>query len=296
MSRLTVIVASQNTPAQLRACLDSLRGQTSPVQLIVADSSADNTAVAITQSYPNIQFIHQPVPAPAAQLHAIALPHADGDVVVFTEAICTFAPEWATAVLKVHDEDETPAIGGAIAPAPDLRPSDLGLFWVDYGRFLPPLNGGPTRDLPGLNLTFKREPLLAAIEQNGINMADLSWKTTVLRRFAVDEQTPQLTPDIHAIYHRRASKGEILRRQWRHGRCFGGRRAVNAPPLRRPLIALFGWFLIPALMKLQFWRDVRPKIQARPDFWLTLPHVVRAILAWSAGEWWGNLFGPGQTC
>ena len=70
-----------------------------------------------------------------------------------------------------------------------------------------------------------------------------------------------------------------------------------APPamLRRAGYALAAW-LLPFIFLARVIKAVAPKRRYLRQFLLSLPLAVLAIVAWSAGEFWGYLTGAGGSC
>lgn len=293
--RLSVVVALQQARQPLVACLESLCAQVDPggtaPELIVVDGSPDGAAAGLVLRYPDVTFLRASKARSLPVLHGIGLAAARGDLVAITEAHCTFAPGWAAAAITAHDATESPAIGGAVEPGEGLRSLDWALYFCDYGQFLSPLVMGPTRDLPGNNVVFKRTVLDRGADLDRCGF----WKTFVCQQLAAEGWILLAEPGLVVRYHRRLDLRQLTRRRFLHGRCFGGMRAQRGRPGQRAFYVLTGP-LLPWLLLLKLARRVWPKGRYRRRFLLTLPWSIVIVVVWSVGEWVGNLRGPGRSC
>ncbi|MCI0398181.1 MAG: glycosyltransferase [Chloroflexi bacterium] len=291
---LSVVVAAQEARLTIAACLDSLLGQNqvAGLQIIVADGSRDGTADFVASHYPAVTLVRRPYPCSLPHLLGAGLALAQGQIVAITEGHCRFPPEWAEAVLRAHQATDGPVIGGAVEPGEGLRLTAWALYFADYGQFMRPLPAGPAREMPGENVSFKR-PVLAAAGKDFATEG--FWKTFFCWSLEQAGHPLLAEPAIAVTYHRHIGLGQMVRRRLRHGRCFGGMRARDLSPGRRLLLAAAGP-LLPLLLAWRLWRNVWPKRRYRRQFLLAFPLAYLAILAWSAGEWWGNLIGPGRSC
>ena len=80
------------------------------------------------------------------------------------EARCVPASDWCARIETAHAAfPEAPAIGGSVAVAEGASARDLGLYFCEYGLYVPPAQEGITRDLSGANLSYKRAALLESV-------------------------------------------------------------------------------------------------------------------------------------
>jgi glycosyltransferase involved in cell wall biosynthesis len=292
---LSVVVATQNAHDTVAACLDSLLGQSGladgALEIIVVDGSADGTAALVAMRYPQLTPLRPIGTAGLPWLFGIGIARASGQLIALTEGHCTFPPNWAVAAIAAHHATDSPVIGGAVEPGCELSPLDWALFCCDYGQFLPPLQAGPTTDLPGNNIIFKRAILGSADSFASAGF----WKTFFVHQLAAKGLATLAEPRLAVVYHRHASLAQIIRRRYDHGRCFGAMRAPTMAPLRRAIYALAG----PLLPWLLTYRLVQ-RMRAKPAYWVrfaaVLPRAFLMLLLWSIGEWVGHLAGAGRSC
>jgi cellulose synthase/poly-beta-1,6-N-acetylglucosamine synthase-like glycosyltransferase len=108
--RVTVIVPAYNEALRIAASVAALRAQNYPsakLQIIVVDNGSSDRTFEILRSTPGIMALREPKPGSYAARN-LALAHAHGEVVCFTDADCSADPDWVrNAVAYLAD----PAVG-----------------------------------------------------------------------------------------------------------------------------------------------------------------------------------------
>jgi len=93
---VTVIVPAYNEATRIAACIESLRAQTYPselLQIIVVDNGSTDGTFELLQRTPGIEALCETQPGSYAARN-LALRHAHGDIVCFTDADCRADPDW----------------------------------------------------------------------------------------------------------------------------------------------------------------------------------------------------------
>src|SRR5216684_2696057 len=135
---LSVVIASVNGYRYIAQCLRSLTGQRGPERA-------------------EIIVVEDPRSIPA--LRAIGIRKAKGDIVVTTEDHCVFEPGWYDRIIEAHGTTSHAAIGGAVENGSRDRLVDWAAYICEYGKFMLPFEAGSVTDLPGPNVSYKREVL-----------------------------------------------------------------------------------------------------------------------------------------
>lgn len=170
--KISVVIPSYNSSRTIGACLDGLMRQTHPAdEIIVVDSSRDDTPQFVRQHYPAVDLRHldrQTMPGAARNLGMDA---ARGDVLLFTDADAVPDPDWVARHLAFHtDRPEVTAVGGAIMNAnPECWISRLA-FIAEFTGYSPRDPAGPRRVVPSVNLSVN----LARVRAAGIRMPERS--------------------------------------------------------------------------------------------------------------------------
>lgn len=95
---VTVIVPAFNEAARIGLCVASLTSQTYPadrLQIIVVDNGSTDDTFALLQAMTGILALREMQPGSYAARN-LALRHARGDIVCFTDADCRADPDWVS--------------------------------------------------------------------------------------------------------------------------------------------------------------------------------------------------------
>ena len=279
---VSVVVPSYNPGRTIAACLDALDSQLTAVayEVIVADSSDDGSHELIARHAARagsrvrlVRSERRLYPGPARNL---ALGHARGAILAFTDADCVVAPDWVETVHRLHATHD--AIGGRIANGTPGSACGTALWLVEFSEFA----GGRARDVPSIpscNLSFKR----GLLERHG-PFPEVSWG----EEYILNRRVPggiRYVPAMVVTHLNRTDCAETVR----HARRVGAgaalsRRATGEHRLlfvARPLIAL----LVPWRLVATAARSLRAGVFLA--FLRASPMVLVDLVAWTAGFWSG---------
>ncbi len=289
--QLSVVIASINGADSLADCIASFVNQPrgGEVEIVVAESSDNGRAATLCSEYPTVRLFHFAEPKSIPALRAIGLLHARGDVLAMTEDHCLADPHWVENMLRAHESPHW-VIGGAVENAATKRLIDWAVYFCEYGRYMLPVAPGPTDDLPGPNVSYKR----AALERFRDLLEPATWEP--FWHWRLMSQGVQLINDPRlVIYHRKnfTFRGFMSERYY-YARSFAGRRVAGAPVVKRLLFTLGAPLLPPLLLArivIRAWRKGRH----RRELLLSLPYIVLFTLSWSLGELIGYRCGAGDS-
>lgn len=162
---VSVVIPTYNEQDRIRNCLTSIFAQRTShnFEVIVVDSSRDDTPEIVRQEFPQVKLIHRDQQTFAAEARNIGIEHASGTIVAFIDADCIADIQWINAIAKFEDSDHV-AVGGAISLNSPATVVGAALFGVEFSEYGP---GSPSRDirwLPSCNLAVKRSTL----QQHGV--------------------------------------------------------------------------------------------------------------------------------
>jgi hypothetical protein len=293
VAEMSVIVVTDTMPA---ACelLAALRAQTArdrlelvlvvPSRGVVGDGGDANDGFAAFKVV-EVGCVDSLPYARAAGIRAARAP-----VVAITETHSFPEPDWAAALLECH-ADEPAAVGPSFENAnPGLRRSWAN-FYLDYGRWAAPADGGPLDDLPGHNSSYRRDLLL---ELYGDHLelwlrAEVAMHADLCRR----GYEIVLAPTAVTRHLNVTAGSSWLRERVHAGRQYAGARARAWPAWRRAVYA-GGSILIPAVRLPRIARDFE-RTGRRPLLRYALPALTCALAAQSAGEALGYAAGDGAA-
>ncbi len=179
--RVSVIVCAYNAAETLDDNLQSLQALTYPdfEVILVNDGSRDRTS-EIAHAYPRVRVIDIPNGGLSAARN-VGLAHATGEIVAYTDADTRLDRDWLTYLVQPFLTSDVVGSGG-----PNVVPSDDPPMAQSIAR----APGGPAHVLlddriaehvPGCNMAFKREALLAIGGFNPIYLragddVDVCWR------------------------------------------------------------------------------------------------------------------------
>lgn len=291
---LSVVIASHAAAAVLPDCLTALRSQHGfgRTEVIVADSSADGTADLVRRRFPEVRVLSFSERRTVPELRGAGIAAARGRIVALLDPYCIVGERWLSEVIALHARRPEPAVGGPVDLATGLKRGIAGwaAFFSEYAAFMPPVREGPTADLAGGNIAYKRDALCDAAElaREGF------WKAFVNARLRT-EGGLWITPSLLVGLKKPVPFWEFLRSRYHHGRCFGAMRAARGTTSERCWRVLTA----PFLPLLALWREARtvwPKQRCRGEFLASVPLLLILQSVWAWGEVWGYLRGPGRSC
>lgn len=272
--RVSVIVVSYRSPATLARCLDALLADEAAAEIVVADCSPEPPPIP---NDPRVRLLHHARAMTVPKLRWSALSWTTGDVIAATEARMIPCVGWASRLGAAHAKHAAPAIGGAV----DFEGTSLfdrGLYWAEYGRFAPPITEGPSNDLSGANLSFKRAAL------DGLETSQ--WETHLFARWRRAGTPPHLI-DAPVMFVNGMSRARAFRQRFDYGRGFAAARVSGVKRIAYAALS-------PALPVVLTARHVSAAVR-RGRFGDLLPSLgwtAALETAWSAGEAVGYLAGP----
>ncbi|MEP6767890.1 MAG: glycosyltransferase [Acidobacteriota bacterium] len=283
---LSVIVTSYESPQTLRTCLESLTGQPEAGEIWVADCSAVNPQEILGPLFPGVRFLHFEGVRSVPALRWAAYFATRGDLVAAVEARCIPSARWCAEIIDAHRRfPETPAIGGPVDVASPATGADLGLYFCEYGLFLPPGDDTGVPAISGANLSYKR----AALEEARDLLQAGEWETLLHARWLQSGRMLRFGRAT-VVFENTMTAETALRQRFHYGRGYAGDRLRGRGLPVRLLFGL-GTAALPALL---LWRLTAAAARSGRgrDFLRALPWTVLFCLAWSLGELAGYLSGP----
>lgn len=289
--KLSIIVpvrhAVRTIGSTIAALLDQSRGLS--VEVIAVVSRHDpSRAVLLKFDNPALRLVIVAAPQGIPQLRREGLWRARAPWVVITEDHCLFADGWVRSLVEGTATDEWKVRGG---PVTNGAASLAGwvIYFSRYNAFLPPVNEGPVRTLPGTGACYPRELLLrhAALLRDGF------WESELNEALLRENVTFWMSPGL-AVQQRQA-RGllEFTRLRFRHGRLYGARR-IGTPGTLRSLALFLRTPLVPFVLLARSARAVGSRPQYGGRFLMALPWLFLTFCSWAGGESLGYLLGAGS--
>jgi len=214
--RVSVVVCAFNAAETLDDCLSSIEALTYPHReiILVNDGSADRTG-EIARRYEGVTVLDLPNGGLSAARNA-GLSHATGDIVAYTDADVRVDPDWLTYLVQPFLSSDAAGSGG-----PNIVPPDDP--WVAQSVARAPgspthvmLNDRRAEHVPGCNMAFRREALLAVGGFNPVYLragddVDICWRL-MAKGFQIG-----FAPSAVVWHHHRSSVRAYWRQQVGYG-------------------------------------------------------------------------------
>ncbi len=277
--KLSVVVASYNSPATLDQCLAALPED---VEVIVADCSDRDPRESFRIQFPHVRFLRFGQKLTIPELRREALRMAGGDVVAFTEGRMVPSANWVEVLREAHSRHpHAPAIGGAIDHQGDSA-FDTAVFLCEYGQHAAPAADGEAGELSGANLSYKRW----AIDIGRDLIEAGAWEPFLHRRLKGRGHRLLRAGRAIVTYHNSLTPRQFARQRFHYGRWFAAARVAGAWPPQRLLYAVF-CPLLPVLLT--------ARLARRRGFVRALPRILLFQTIWAAGEFCGYVAGKGTS-
>ena len=287
--KLSIIIASYNSQNTIQKCLESLENQITGeiFEVIVVDSSTDNTASLVSEKFPQVKlykFSERKFPGDARN---IGVSKAEGEILAFTDADCFVEPDWVNKIIEAHQKTEHPVIGGAVDNGNPESYVGWGYYFCEFSQWIPQTKECYFVDIPTTCLSVKRW----AFEKYGPFLEGIYCSDSVFNWNLVQGgYQPLFVPQIKVAHINIDDLRDFLERKVRHGRYFARVRIskMNFSWLQRIIYVM----LSPLLPIILFYRravNVFSKKMYIQQFILASPLVLLGLIAWSYGEVLGYL-------
>ncbi len=156
---LTVVIPSYNAAHTIRTTLASVLAQEwkwdERFEVIVVDSSSDETPHIVAEEFPTVRLIHREQQTDPGTARNLGIAHANGEVIACLDADCIASPDWACRMMVAQRAGHQ-VVGGTVENG---NPDHL-IAWAGYlGEFREWLPVGEPRlveHVPTCNISYRR--------------------------------------------------------------------------------------------------------------------------------------------
>lgn len=287
---VTLVLASIDAMATIeisvRAFLEQL-GEAD--RLIVVDASRDGSGRRAGEISPRVDVLSREPGTLAPQLWREGLLAAGSEFIAFSTAQMTPRPGWLAAMLGAIGAEGVAGVGGPIAAAPSLGPTDRAMYLLRYANYLPPVPDSRRFEPPGDNAIYRRADLLAFEDA----WRDGLWEVEVHARMRREGRSLAMCPGAIVDFRGGNTLGAALSHRLAHARRFGAGRCRGrgwATKAARTATAP----AVPALLLARIVRNLRDRGEPLGPWLPALPRLGVLLSTWSLGEAAGALLGPGR--
>jgi hypothetical protein len=294
LSLIVTVVDGGEALVRFLHCMTSQR-DAPQLEIIVPFDDSVSAVAALNEEFPEVKFLamgrvetSRNIDTAAGQhelydrRRAVGLSAASGDLIAILEDRGTPRPDWANCLVRLH-KDGPAVIGGAI----ECAPRDLlgwSIYVCDFTRYALPFEGAFVDWVSDVNVSYKRSALESTRDlwQERFSEPVVHWKL-----MEAGEQL-YLSPELVVDHYRTATPlGDLLRERFHWGRLFGQIRAKRLTASKRILYCLAAP-LVPFILLVRHGMAHYRKGNIK-RYLTALPFTFMLLLAWTAGETWGNV-------
>jgi GT2 family glycosyltransferase len=288
---LSIVIASVNGYDYIAQCLDSLERQRRKdmAEVIVLEASEDGTAERLDREYGWITVIPISPPLPIPKLRSVGIRKSKANIVVTTEDHCVVDDDWYERILEAHRTYSNPAIGGAIENGSRDRLVDWAAYICEYGKFMLPFPPESGSDLPGPNVSYKKDILE---KECGDLLDEGVWENVLNGRMVSCGYELRVDPSIVVYHAKKFGFWDFLAQRYYFGRSYAATRVAQAPLATKAFFVAISPFLTPLFLR-RYAGYFFGKRRFIKEFFFSLPLLIIFALAWSVGEFLGYSLGDG---
>tara|TARA_R110002110_G_scaffold74123_3_gene196220 strand:+ start:2141 stop:3076 length:936 start_codon:yes stop_codon:yes gene_type:complete len=271
--------------------LESLYNQEDDLSLevLLADRISDHVSQRIQSDYPDTKIIECSLDTDLPTMRTLATKQAVGEFVLVTEDHCVPPHDWLKQFAQAFAEHpEASAIGGSVLNGVTDTALDWATFLCEYAPMSPPIVSGPTPNLAGMNVAYRREIFDEVDEQI---LTSGFWETTLHPLLHKRGHILVADDNVRIFHCKKFSLGLFLRQRFVYSRYYAGIRFASGQKAKRLAYAMAS-VVLPPLLTFRFFQNARHKVSVRSHLAKAAPYLMLFYLVWGVGEAWGYLFGP----
>jgi glycosyltransferase involved in cell wall biosynthesis len=285
---LSVVIPSVNGMSYLDQCLAALERNAPEAEVLVADSTGEDTRKAVAERFPGVKLLTFEEPKTVPELRAAGIAAARAPYVAVIEDHCLAPEGWSRRLVDRHGEGR-PVVGGGVRNVVDRRIRDWAGFFMEYSEHMDPFPTGPTDSLTGVNVSYDRH----AIEVMDDLLRQGRWETWLHPHLMASGV--ELYADGGATVDHAMDFGfrDFVTNRYHYSRSHAGMRNAELG-WKRFAYAAATPALIPMIYS-RIARNVMRKKRHRVRFVAATPLILVYLVVWAAGESVGYAFGGGQS-
>jgi GT2 family glycosyltransferase len=287
--KISVVIASYNSAPLVFETLESLQRQegipSDSYEIILADSSDDNTPSLVPERFPEIRVIHSDKRMYPGGARNMGIRKSSGEIIAFIDADAKASLHWLERIEYHHRDPAVAAVGGPILNGnPDAF---LGWvpYWCEFTGYSANSPETRRRVIPTCNLSIKRD----AFDKYGPFLEEQFGNEDVLltENLRREGLGPLFKRDMPVYHHNRFTWNTIAPHLRKLGRCTGIARmkydiagSASFRSWRRYLIIPLTPFYKTCLIWGRMLRDDPSRIGR---LIVTTPWIFAGLVHWTSG-------------
>lgn len=158
---VSVIVPCYNSERTIRRCLTALVNQHTsiPFEIIVVDSSADQTPHIVESEFPTIRLIHLERRTFAGAARNVGVRATRATYCLMIDSDCIAQPDLIERMIARHRDGNYAAVGGALKNGTPRSLSGWTGYLLEFKEFMPSARMRLEKTVPTANVMYKRNVL-----------------------------------------------------------------------------------------------------------------------------------------
>ncbi len=211
---ISVILPSYNSETTIEPVLRALKKQTykKPFEIILVDSSEDNTPEIVRSKFPDIKYIHLPQKTDPGTARNLGLKESSGKYILFIDSDCVARPDWVEKMVSMHESSEHAAIGGSVLNGNDPQNNVAWAgYMAEFREFIPEQGFREVAHIPTCNISYKRKYLetLGGFNPNYYPQEDLDFNYRLVKA----GETILFNPEAQVSHNHRTTFKDFVRHQ-----------------------------------------------------------------------------------
>jgi glycosyltransferase involved in cell wall biosynthesis len=281
---VSVIVPCYNSEKTIRQCLSAILNQRTSIRfdVIVVDSSSDNTPAIVKQEFPSVRLIRFERRTFAGAARNAGVRATGAPYCLMIDSDCVAEPDVIERVVTRHREAKYAAVGGSLINGTPGSLSGWIGYLIEFKEFMPTTTLRLERSVPTANIAYRREIL----ERYGFFDEDMWLAEDILLNWRIYSGGEPILfdPEIAVIHLNRTGWREVLLYQVSLGRLSAVARIRGGLPgkvlIDHPALVLLMPFVRTARAASWLWAHDK---KAFLFFLLAWPFYFLAAVFWSYG-------------
>lgn len=240
--RGTVVVAIEDSAANLPAILEALRPGTHPECEFLFFATEEAVLLGLPANLSNLRGMRCATGARIPEMWRDGMVAARSEWVALLTAHVVPAPSWLPALFEAVPQGDVAGVGGYFSNDPRATPFDWAIYLLRYAAFSRPVSRDVTH-IAADNAVYLRSEVLACTDL----LADGFWEVEYHVRFLAKGLRLRLSADLQVVHVNRYTRGGFAAQRREHGFAFGRDRARRLGFARLVLQALAAP-LVPAVL------------------------------------------------
>jgi glycosyltransferase involved in cell wall biosynthesis len=237
---VSVIVPCYNSEKTVRECLTAITSQRTPFpfEVIVVDSSTDETPLLVQREFPSVQLIHLNDRTFAGIARNIGVRAARASLCLMIDSDCIAEPDLIERMVMRHRQGDYAAIGGSLRNGTPGSLSGWVSYLIEFKEFMPSAPERLVWTVPTANVTYRKDVLA----RHGHFDPEMQLAEDILFNWKIHQAGERILfdPTIRVTHLNRTGLGKVLRYQINMGRFSARARRRGGLPgdflLRYPVL------------------------------------------------------------